>query len=87
MAEIDSVGAAISIVPMMTMEDRLTLASSVGHHKTSMLQDFEADRPLELSPLLGAVREIAAWTGVATPILDTFHHLIAAKLAPPSNQI
>ena len=80
MAEIDGVGAAINISPMMTQSERLKLAASVGQHKTSMLQDFEAGRPLELSPLLGAVKDIAAWKSIPTPVLDTFHHLIAAKL-------
>ena len=81
MAEIDTVGLAIEIAPMMSQGERLQLASSVGHHKTSMLQDFEAGRTLELAPLLGAVREIARWKAVPTPILDTFDHLVAAKLA------
>ena len=85
MAEIDNVGSSIGIAPMMTQPERLTLAASVGHHKTSMLQDFEAGRPLELAPLLGAVREIAEWKGVSTPVLDTFHHLIAAKLSAPAS--
>jgi 2-dehydropantoate 2-reductase len=85
MAEIDAVGASIEIVPAMTQDERLKLAASVGHHKTSMLQDFEAGRPLELSPLLGAVREIAQWKSIPTPILDTFDHLIAAKLSAPAS--
>ncbi len=85
MAEIDDVGSSIGIAPMMSQPDRLKLAASVGHHKTSMLQDFEAGRPLELAPLLGAVREIAEWKGVSTPVLDTFHHLIAAKLSAAAN--
>lgn len=85
MAEIDIVGSSIEISAMMTQTERLKLAASVGHHKTSMLQDFEAGRPLELSPLLGAVREIAQWKGVSTPVLDIVHHLIAAKISAPAN--
>lgn len=81
MMEIDAVGASVEIAPMMTQPERLKLAASVGDHKTSMLQDFEAGRPLEVSPLLGAVREIAQWKGVPTPVLDTIHHLVAAKLS------
>lgn len=81
MTEIDAVGAAIEIVPMMAQGERLKLAASVGDHKTSMLQDYEAGRTLELSPLLGAVREIAQQKAVPTPVLDMFHHLIAAKLS------
>lgn len=84
MTEIDAVGTAIEIAPMMAQAERLKLAASVGHHKTSMLQDYEAGRTLELSPLLGAVREIAEWKGIPTPVLDTFHHLIAAKLSLPA---
>ncbi len=87
MAEIDAVGTSIEIAPAMTQPERLKLAASVGHHKTSMLQDFEAGRPLELSPLLGAVREIAQWTRVSTPILDVFDNLIAAKLSAPATNI
>jgi 2-dehydropantoate 2-reductase len=87
MAEIDAVGAAIHIEPMMTQADRLKLAASVGHHKTSMLQDYEAGRTLEVSPLLGAVGEIAQLHGVPTPILDTFDHLVAAKLSVRGNTI
>lgn len=87
MAEIDAVGASLDIAPMMTQDERLKLAASVGHHKTSMLQDFEAGRTLELSPLLGAVREIAQWKGVSTPILETFDHLIAAKLSASASTI
>jgi 2-dehydropantoate 2-reductase len=84
MVEIDAVGRSIDIAPMMTQHERLKLAASVGHHKTSMLQDFEAGRSLEISPLLGAVCEIAQWTGVSTPVLDTFRHLIAAKVSAPA---
>ena len=84
MAEIDTVGQAIEIAPMMSQDERLKLASSVGHHKTSMLQDFEAGRTLELAPLLGAVREIARLKAVPTPILDTLEHLVAAKLSGAS---
>ena len=42
----------------------------VGEHRTSMLQDLEAGRHLELEPILGAVVEIGRLTGVGTPTLD-----------------
>jgi 2-dehydropantoate 2-reductase len=54
-------------------------AAAVGMHKTSMLQDLEARKPLELDALLGAVIEIAGWQGVAVPSLSTLFAL--AKLA------
>ena len=43
-------------------------AAEVGRHRTSMLQDLEAGRPLEIEALLGAVVELAEWVGVETPI-------------------
>jgi len=42
-------------------------AAKVGEHKTSMLQDLEAGRPLELEAVVGAVLELGERLGVATP--------------------
>jgi 2-dehydropantoate 2-reductase len=54
-------------------------AAAVGGHKTSMLQDFEARKALELDALLGAVIEIAGWHKVDVPSLRALYGL--AKLA------
>jgi 2-dehydropantoate 2-reductase len=54
---------------------RISGAERVGHHKTSMLQDVEAARPLEIDALLGSVIEMARLTGVATPHLDMVYAL------------
>ena len=51
----------------------------MGEHKTSMLQDLEAGKALELDALLGAVIEIADWRGVDVPSLKALYGL--AKLA------
>jgi 2-dehydropantoate 2-reductase len=59
MREMDEVGARIGLKMTMTPEDRLALAAKLGDFKTSMLQDLEADRPLEVEPLLGVVVELA----------------------------
>ena len=42
--------------------------AEVGAHKTSMLQDLERGRPLEIEALLGAVVEMSEWVGVDMPI-------------------
>ncbi|MBC7718423.1 MAG: 2-dehydropantoate 2-reductase, partial [Chitinophagaceae bacterium] len=42
----------------------------LGAFKTSMLQDVEARKPIELDALVGAVRELGQLTGVATPCTD-----------------
>jgi len=51
----------------LTIDQRIAGAAKVGEHKTSMLQDLEAGRPLELDPIVGAVLEIAGRLGVPMP--------------------
>ncbi len=53
-----------------TPEDRHVITRKLGAFKTSMLQDMEAGRPLELDALLGAAHEVALHLKVPTPNLD-----------------
>jgi len=55
------------------LDKRQAGAERIKDHKTSMLQDVEQKRPLELEPLLGAVLEIADLVGVATPALRAIY--------------
>jgi 2-dehydropantoate 2-reductase len=60
-------------------------AENVGHHKTSMLQDLEAGKQLELDAIVTAVVEMADLTGAAAPTLRTVHaatDLLARTCAP-----
>ncbi|HUO91412.1 MAG TPA: 2-dehydropantoate 2-reductase [Rhizomicrobium sp.] len=75
MAEAKEVGQRIGCPIAESGEDRTKVTRRLGAIKTSMLQDVEAGRPLELDALLGAPRELAAKTGVATPRMDTLHGL------------
>ncbi len=52
------------------IERRIDGAAAVGAHRTSMLQDLEKGRPIELDAILTAVREIGRATGVETPAID-----------------
>jgi 2-dehydropantoate 2-reductase len=70
MEEAAAVAASLGVTLRLSMEQRLAAAAKVGDHKTSMLQDLEAGRRLELEPILGAVVEIGKVTCVATPTLD-----------------
>jgi 2-dehydropantoate 2-reductase len=79
MQEVESVARAVGIEFPVSIDRRMAGASAVGNHKTSMLQDLEAGKPLELDALLGAVVEIAGWTGVEVPSLRALYGL--AKLA------
>lgn len=73
MAELAAVGAAIGCPISESGEDRMAVTARLGAFKTSMLQDVEACRPIELEALLGAPREIAARAGVPTPQLDRLY--------------
>jgi 2-dehydropantoate 2-reductase len=49
------------------------VTARLGAFKTSMLQDVEAGRPIELEALVGAVAEIARRVEVATPVIDALY--------------
>lgn len=70
MEEIVAVAEALGSPPQVSIERRMRGAERVGHHHTSMLQDLDAGKPLELEVLLGAVVELGDLVGVATPTLD-----------------
>ena len=70
MSEARAVAARLGVEFRVPLERRLQGAEQVGGHKTSMLQDVLAQRPLELDAILGAVIEIAALVDVAVPALQ-----------------
>lgn len=73
MAELAEVGAAVGCPISESGEDRMAVTARLGSFKTSMLQDVEKGRPIELEALLGAPREIAQRAGIATPNLDLLY--------------
>lgn len=73
MDELAAVGAAIDCPISESAEDRMAVTARLGAFKSSMLQDVEAGRPLELEALLGAPREIAHRVDVSTPQLDRIY--------------
>ena len=75
MAELAAVGAAIGCPISESGEDRMQVTARLGAFKTSMLQDVEAGRPIELEALLGAPREIARRHQIATPALDRLYNI------------
>ncbi|MBT9489987.1 MAG: 2-dehydropantoate 2-reductase [Rubrivivax sp.] len=76
MVEVAAVGAHIGCAIAQSPEDRHAVTRKLGAFKTSMLQDVEAGRALELDGIVAAVREIAARVGVATPNLDALFGLV-----------
>ncbi len=67
MLEAQAVGEALGIKFGIDVEKRIDGAAEVGAHKTSMLQDLEAKKPMEIDALLGAVVEMGALTGHEMP--------------------
>jgi 2-dehydropantoate 2-reductase len=76
MREAQAIGAAFGIPIAQDPEERHAVTRKLGSFKTSMLQDAEAGRPLELDALLGAVREIGQHLGLATPNTDALFGLV-----------
>jgi len=68
MLEGQAVGEALGAKFAIGVDKRIDGAAEIGAHKTSMLQDLELGRPLEIEALLGAVIEVADWTGIDVPI-------------------
>ena len=73
MGEAQRVAEALGVRFKITLEQRLAGAEAVGAHKTSMLQDVENGRALELEALVGAVVELGRITAVPTPTIDAIH--------------
>jgi 2-dehydropantoate 2-reductase len=67
MLEAQAVGEALGVQFAIGVDKRIEGAGEVGAHKTSMLQDLERGRPMEIDALLGAVVELGGLTGHAMP--------------------
>jgi 2-dehydropantoate 2-reductase len=73
MAELAAIGTAIGCPITESGEDRMAVTARLGAFKTSMLQDVETGRAIELEALVGAPREIARREGIDTPALDRLY--------------
>jgi 2-dehydropantoate 2-reductase len=73
MAEAQAVAEKLGVVFKITLEQRLNGAQAVGAHKTSMLQDVENGRALELAALVGAVVELGQITQTPTPTISAIY--------------
>ena len=71
MLEAQAIAEKLGVRFGIDVERRIDGAAAVGAHKTSMLQDFERRRPLELDALVTAVQELGRLVDVPTPTIDT----------------
>jgi 2-dehydropantoate 2-reductase len=76
MTEAQAVAHKLGITFRVPLEKRIAGAEKVGKHKTSMLQDVEAGRELEIDALLGSVVELARLTDTPTPHMDSVYALV-----------
>jgi 2-dehydropantoate 2-reductase len=75
MLESGRIGEKLGFAITQTPAERHAITRRLGAFKTSMLQDVEAGRAIELDSLVGAVRELGAHVGVATPLIDAIFGL------------
>ena len=79
MLEAQAIGEKLGVRFGIDVEKRINGAAAVGAHRTSMLQDLEAGRMMEIDALLGAVKELGQLVGVATPVIDLILALVQQR--------
>jgi 2-dehydropantoate 2-reductase len=90
MREAEAIATKLGVSIRIGIDKRLAGAEKVGAHKTSMLQDVEAGRPMEIEALVGAVVELGRLTGTPTPHIDAVYAcacLLAQTLADASGSL
>jgi 2-dehydropantoate 2-reductase len=79
MLETQMIAERFGVSFRVDVERRIEGARKVGAHKTSMLQDLERGRPMEIDPLVTVVQEMGRLTDIPTPALDTVLALVAQR--------
>jgi 2-dehydropantoate 2-reductase len=77
MTEAQQVAEKLGASFRVSLERRIEGAENVGKHKTSMLQDLEVGKALEIEGMLGVVIELGEQTGVPTPAMNTVYALVS----------
>ena len=75
MREAEAIADKLGVTFRVGIDKRIAGAEKVGAHKTSMLQDVEAGRPIEIEALVGAVVELGRLTETPTPHIDAVYAL------------
>ena len=79
MVEAQAIGECLGVRFPVDVDRRIAGAAAVGAHKTSMLQDLERGRAMEIDALVGAVAELGRLTEVPTPNIDTVLALVQQR--------
>ncbi len=81
MLEAQVIAEKLGVVFPIDVERRIDGGAAVGAHRTSMLQDLDAGRPMEIDALVGSVQELGRITSTPTPTIDTVLALIRLRAA------
>ncbi len=79
MLEAQEIAEKLGVRFPVDVEKRIDGGAAVGAHKTSMWQDLELSRPMEIDALVTSVQELGQLTGIATPTIDTVASLIQLR--------
>ena len=79
MVETQAIAETFGVKFRVDVERRIEGARKVGAHKTSMLQDLERGRPMEIDPLVTVVQEMGRLTGIPTPALDSVLAMVTQR--------
>lgn len=79
MLEAQAIGEELGVRFGIDVDQRIAGAAAVGAHKTSMLQDLEHGRPLEIDALVTVVQELGQLVGLATPTIDVVLALVRQR--------
>ena len=79
MVEAQAIGEKLGVRFSVDVDRRIDGAAAVGPHRTSMLQDLERGRPMEIDALVGAVQEMGRLVEIPTPAIDTVLALIKQR--------
>ena len=79
MLEGQAIAERLGVKFRVDVERRINGAGAVGAHKTSMLQDLERGRAMEIDPLVSVVQELGRLTGIPTPTIDTVLALVQQR--------
>ena len=79
MREAQLIAESLGVRFSVDIEKRIDGAANVGAHKTSMLQDLEQGRPMEIDALLTVVQEMGEMTKIETPTIDTILALVMQR--------
>ncbi|MEO0766002.1 MAG: ketopantoate reductase C-terminal domain-containing protein, partial [Pseudomonadota bacterium] len=79
MLEAQTIAEKLGVKFPIDVERRIDGGAAVGAHRTSMLQDLDQGRPMEIDALVGSVQELGRVTDTPTPTIDTVLALIQLR--------